>query len=36
MIAISKITQDSDGAIVLAEMQGSKLYDGRALSLIHI
>jgi len=30
MIAVSKITQDSDGAIVLAEMQGSKLYDGRA------
>jgi len=30
MIAISKITQDSAGAIVLTEQRGSKLYDGRA------
>jgi len=30
MIAISKITQGTAGAIVLAEKRGSKLYDGRA------
>jgi len=30
VIAISKITQDSGGAIVLQERKGSKLYDGRA------
>lgn len=30
MIAISKITQDSSGALVLDELPRSKMYDGRA------
>lgn len=30
MIAISKITQDAAGSIVLAEKSGSRLYDARA------
>jgi len=30
MIAISKVTQDSGGALVLDELHRSKMYDGRA------
>jgi hypothetical protein len=30
MIAISKVTQDSGGALVLDELRRSKMYDGRA------